>query len=179
VDARNQYTRDHSKKVAEYALALAEVLKMEPLERSRLEACALLHDVGKVGINDEILNKSGELTAEEWEVVKTHPQLGATIVGRVPQLAHCVASIRHHHERYDGTGYPNGLKGDDIPLLARILAIANAFAAMTTARPYADALSSEGALEEIKRGAGKQFDPNLVQNFLSIYGDRLAAKKKI
>ena len=170
VDARGHYTRSHLKKVTEYTLALAEALKMESLEISRLETCALLHDIGKIGVSEEILNKRGELTAEEWEAIKVHSQLGATIVSRIPQLSHCVAGILHHHERYDGSGYPKGLKGDDIPLEARILAIADAFAAMTSERSYSDTLTYEDALEEIRRGAGKQFDPYLVENFLSIYG---------
>jgi diguanylate cyclase (GGDEF)-like protein len=178
VDARGQYSHGHLKEVTEYALAMAEALNMETQERSKLETCALLHDIGKIGISDEILNKPAELTDKEWDAVKTHPQLGAAIVGHVPQLAHCVAGILHHHEWYDGSGYPKGLKGDKIPLEARILAIANAFAAMTCERSYSDTLSREDALEEIKRGAGKQFDPNLVEIFLSIYGGRLTATKK-
>jgi len=170
VDARGHYARSHIKKVTEYTLALAEALKMESLEISRLETCALLHDIGKIGVSEEILNKRGELTAEEWEAIKVHSQLGASIVSHIPQLAHCVAGILHHHERYDGSGYPKGLKGDDIPLDARILAITDAFAAMTSERSYSDALTYEDALEEIRRGAGKQFDPYLVENFLTIYG---------
>jgi diguanylate cyclase (GGDEF)-like protein len=178
VDARDHYTGDHSKRVTEYALALAKELKLKPPELDRLEACAKLHDIGKIGIRDEILSKPGELTAEEWEAVKIHSQLGASIVGRVPQLASCVAGILYHHEWYDGSGYPEGLKGDEIPLEARILAIADAFASMTSERPYADTLTCEKALEEIKRGAGKQFDPCLVENFLSIYGGRTLQTRK-
>jgi diguanylate cyclase (GGDEF)-like protein/putative nucleotidyltransferase with HDIG domain len=168
VDARDHYTRSHSRKVNEYALALAEALNLEPLEVTRLTTCALLHDIGKIGISDEILNKPGKLTDEEWEAIKNHPQLGATIVGRVRELAPCVPGIRHHHEKYDGSGYPKGLKGKDIPLEARILAIADAFAAMTSERRYSDTLSYEQALEEIKRGAGTQFDSDLVEVFLRL-----------
>ena len=168
VDAKDHYTRSHSKRVSEYAMALAEALNLEPLEISRLEACALLHDIGKISINDEILTKWDKLTAKEWEAVKVHPQVGATIASHTRQLTPCIAGILHHHERYDGGGYPKGLKGKDIPLEARILAIADAFAAMTSARPYSEALSCEEALEEMKRGAGKQFDPKLVEAFLSI-----------
>ena len=178
VDARDHYTRNHSKKVTEYAMALAKALKLEPLELSRLSSCALLHDVGKIGTSDEILNKPGKLTAEEWEVVKLHPQLGAAIVSHTPQLAPCIAGILHHHERYDGSGYPRGLKGEDIPLEARILALADAFAAMTSERSYSDALSFEEALKEIKRGAGRQFDPHLVEVFLSAVKDVTATEKR-
>ena len=168
VDARDHYTRSHSKKVNEYAVALAEALNLEPLEITKLSTCALLHDIGKIGISDEILNKPGKLNAEEWEVVKNHPQLGTTIVSHIRQLAPCVNGILHHHERYDGTGYPKGLKGEDIPLEARILAVADAFSAMTSERPHSEASSYEEAMEELKRGAGTQFDPNLVEVFLSI-----------
>jgi len=178
VDARSRYTRNHSKKVAEYSLALAKALNLKSPETEKLEACALLHDIGKVGISVEILNKPGKLTAEEWDSVRVHPQMGAAIVGSVPQLAHCLAGILHHHEWYDGSGYPQGLKGDDIPMEGRMLAIADAFTALTSERPYSDTLNFEDALEEIKRGAGKQFDPYLVDNFLSIYGKRFAATAK-
>jgi len=168
VDARDHYTRSHSKKVNEYAVALAEAINLEPLEINKLSTCALLHDIGKIGISDEILSKPGVLTAGEWEVVKNHPQLGAAIASHVRQLAPCVKGILHHHERYDGTGYPKGLKGEAIPLEARILAIADAFAAMTSERPHSEASSYEEAVEEIRRNAGTQFDPNLVKIFLSI-----------
>ena len=178
VDARSQSPHGHSEKVTECTLALAEALKLEPADISRLETCATLHDIGKIGISEEILSKPGSLTAEEWEEVKTHPQLGATIVSRVPQLAPCAPGIRHHHEWYDGSGYPDGIKGDEIPLEARILAIADAFAAMTSERSYSDTLSYEDALEEIRRGAGKQFDPELVKSFLAIYEGRLTATRK-
>ena len=168
VDARDHYTRSHSKKVSEYAAALAEALNLESLEINKLGTCALLHDIGKIGISDEILTKQDELTAKEWEAIKAHPQLGATIVSHVGHLAPCIPGILHHHERYDGSGYPQGLKGEEIPLEARILAIADAFAAMISERPFSNTLSYEEALEEIKRGAGKQFDPNLAEVFLSV-----------
>jgi diguanylate cyclase (GGDEF)-like protein/putative nucleotidyltransferase with HDIG domain len=168
VDARDHYTCSHSKKVSEYAIAIAEALNLEPLEINKLGTCALLHDIGKIGISDEILTKQCELTAEEWEEIKAHPQLGATIVSHVGHLAPYILGILHHHERYDGSGYPRGLKGEEIPLEARILAIADAFAAMTSERPFSNTLSYEEALEEIKRGAGKQFDPKLAEVFLSI-----------
>jgi len=168
VDAKDHYTRSHSERVSWYAMALAEALNLEPLEISRLKACALLHDIGKISISGEILTKWGKLTAKEWEAIKVHPQVGANIAGHARQLSPCIAGIMHHHERYDGGGYPKGLKGEDIPLEARILAIADAFAAMTSTRPYSEALSCEEALEEMKRGAGKQFDPKLVEVFVSI-----------
>ena len=168
VDAKDHYTSSHSERVSEYATALAVALNLEPEAISRLKTCALMHDIGKISISGETLNKWDKLTAEEWEEIKIHPQVGATIISHARQLSPCIAGIMHHHERYDGGGYPKGLKGEDIPLEARILAIADAFAAMTSNRSYAKALSCGEALEEMKRGAGKQFDPKLVEVFVSI-----------
>ena len=111
VDSRSYYTTKHSKKVTDYALALAKVLELDKEETLKIETCAMLHDVGKIAINSELLNKSGELTEKEWEIIKTHPRLGADIVKQIPQLAHCVEPILHHHEKYDGTGYPDGQEG--------------------------------------------------------------------
>ncbi|MFC1914874.1 diguanylate cyclase [Chloroflexota bacterium] len=178
VDAKDQYTRDHSKRVEEYAVALAKALDLEPLEISNIRTCALLHDIGKIGISGEVLNKVGKLTAEEREAIGGHPQLGASIARHASQLAPCIAGILHHHEKYDGMGYPKGLKGKDIPLAARILAITDAFAAMTSIRPYAETLSQEAALEEIGRGAGTQFDPELVEIFLGNVKRALSLSKK-
>ena len=168
VDTKDHYANNHSQKVKEYAVALAKNLDLESADIARLSTCALLHDIGKIGISDEIINKPDGLNAEEWEIIKSHPQLGADIISHFPQLASCLTSILYHHERYDGRGYPSGLKGEAIPLEARILNIVDAFAAMTSVRPYRDALSFEQALEELKRGAGTQFDPHLVETFLSV-----------
>ncbi|MDH5696789.1 MAG: diguanylate cyclase, partial [Dehalococcoidia bacterium] len=159
VDAKDPYTYDHSRKVNAYAVDLAEAIDLLPDEVSRVSTAALLHDIGKIGISDKILSKKGKLSAEEWEQIKTHPRLGANIVGNVPNLVPCVGGILYHHERWDGTGYPEGLAGEAIPLEARILAIADAFAAMTSARPYRDALCHEKVLEELRGNAGEQFDP--------------------
>ena len=178
VDARDHYTRSHSKKVNKYTVALAEALNLEPLEISRLTTCALLHDIGKIGINDEILNKRGKLSSEEWQAIKVHPQLGATIASHARHLAPCVPGILHHHERYDGSGYPRGLKGEEIPLEARILAIADAFAAMTSNRHHSGALSYEEAVKEIRLNAGKQFDPKMVDIFLSTIKTGLVAARE-
>lgn len=178
IDNRSYFNDKHSKKVAEYALELGKSLKLKPVEMNQLEISALLRDIGKVVISDHVINKKGQLTPEEWEIVKTHPNLGATIAQRVPQLSPCVDAICYHHERYDGTGYPDGLKGDEIPLEARILAVADAFAAMTSERPYADTLTHEEALKEIEKGAGKQFDPNLAEAFIDVHSRNLVIAKK-
>jgi len=177
VDARDRYTRSHSQKVNDFAMAIAESLHMDPLEKNRLSMCALLHDLGKIGVSSEILNKSGKLSDEDWEAIKQHPKLGAMIIAQVQNLALCVPGILGHHERYDGMGYPQGLKGEDIPLEARILAIADSFAAMTAERHYAVAMTYEKAIKELKNNSGTQFDPALVDVFIQCnimdYGQKI------
>ncbi len=168
VEAKDPYTYGHSKRVNIYAVALAEAIGLSPDEVSALSAAALLHDIGKVGIPDKVLNKKGKLTKEDWETIKAHPKLGANIISSIPRLAPSVNSILYHHERWDGSGYPEGLKGEEIPLEARILAIADSFEAMTAARPYRPALSLEEVITELRQGAGLQFDPKLVEVFIGI-----------
>jgi diguanylate cyclase (GGDEF)-like protein len=168
IEARDPYTYGHSRKVRGYAVALAEALNLPSDKVAIISHAALLHDIGKIGILDEVLNKPGRLEANERELIKTHPQLSRTIVGHVPSLTPCIPAILHHHERWDGEGYPNGLKETAIPLEARILAIADSFDAMTSLRPYRAPLSTQEAIEEIKRCAGTQFDPTLVVEFLLI-----------
>ncbi len=178
VDSRTYFSHNHSKRVTDYSMVIASALKMDTTEMARLEVCALMHDIGKITISDTILNKQGKLNAKEWEIVKMHPQLGAAIANRIPQLSPCAEAILHHHEWFDGSGYPDGLKGEDIPLEARILAIADAMAAMTSERPYSDTLSHEQAIEELKRYAGKQFDPYLVEQFISTYTRNINGARK-
>jgi diguanylate cyclase (GGDEF)-like protein len=168
VDARDHYTNSHWKKVKEYAVLLAQALKLEAMEIGKLENCALLHDIGKISVSEKILNKSEALTEEEWETIKDHPQVGAKIASHISSLTPCLAGILHHHERYDGQGYPRGLKGEEIPLEARILAIADAYAAMTSVRSYSKALPTKEALEELHQNSGTQFDPDLVAIFRSV-----------
>ena len=168
VDAKDHYTYGHSRKVNTYAVALAEAIGLPPDEVSKISTAALLHDIGKIGIPDRILNKKGKLTDEEWEAIKSHPRLGANIVGNVPGLVPCVSGILYHHERWDGTGYPEGLEGEAIPLDARILDIADAFAAMASVRPYREAFCEEKVIEKLKQNAGKQFDPMLVEVFIGV-----------
>jgi HD-GYP domain-containing protein (c-di-GMP phosphodiesterase class II) len=127
----------------------------------------LLHDVGKVGIPDEILRKPGRLTDEEYDVMKQHPVVGAMIVSSMPGFQEIIPGVRNHHERWDGTGYPDGLAGEAIPLLGRLLAVPDTMSAMTTDRPYRKGLTWEAALEEVERKSGTQFDPSIVAAFLS------------
>ena len=168
VEARDHYTYGHSRKVNTYAVALAELIGLSPDEVSKVSTAALLHDIGKIGVPDKILNKKGKLSEEDWEAIRSHPRLGANIVGNIPNLVPCVGGILYHHERWDGGGYPEGLKGEEIPIEARILAIADTFAAMTSARPYRPALHTEEVIKEIRRCTGSQFDPKLVEGFIGI-----------
>jgi diguanylate cyclase (GGDEF)-like protein/putative nucleotidyltransferase with HDIG domain len=166
VDAKDHYTRAHSEDVTSHALFLADAMGLGEEDRRLLRLAGLLHDIGKIGVPDGILRKPGPLTAEEFEVVKQHVALGDAIVGAVPQLTEVRSSVRHHHERWDGGGYLDGLAGERIPLLARVLAVADAYSAMTTTRPYRKALSAEMALGRIARAAGGQLDPGLAMTFV-------------
>ncbi len=168
VEAKDPCTYGHSRRVNTYAVALAEAVGLSSDQVSRVSTAALLHDIGKIGVPDRVLNRKRKLGAEDWELIKTHPRLGATIVGNIPNLIPCVSSILHHHERWDGGGYPEGLKGEEISIEARILAVADAYEAMSSARPYRAALSTEKVLNELRRCAGSQLDPELVEVFIGI-----------
>lgn len=168
VEARDIYTHGHSRRVRDYAVALAEALGLPSERIANLSTAALLHDIGKIGIPDELLRKDDKMTAEQWEIIQSHTKLAAAIVGRIPSLTPCLPAILHHHERWDGNGYPTGLRGEAIPLEARILAIADAFEAMTASRPYHQPMTLGKAIEELKRNSGAQFDPKLVEVFLNI-----------
>jgi HD-GYP domain-containing protein (c-di-GMP phosphodiesterase class II) len=151
-------------------MALANALNMDEQEAELLEMCALLHDAGKIGIHKDILCKPGELTPEETIVFKTHPQLGSNIVKQIPQMSGCADVILHHHEWYDGSGYPDGLKGNAIPLASRIISIAEAFVTMTSERSYTRTRTPEEGIKELQRFSGLQFDPALIKQFISIFG---------
>lgn len=168
VDAKDSYTYGHSRKVSEYAVAVAEAYNLPQDRISTIRAASLLHDIGKVGVPDSILNKKTPLTEEEWKPIKAHPELGVEILRHVIDLVNCLPAILHHHEHHDGSGYPAGLSGNGIPLEARILSVADAYDAMTSLRSYHKQLSVEEALEEIKRCAGTQFDPEVVKIFCGI-----------
>ena len=166
LDTRDAIASGHSQRVAEYSKALAERLGLSPAEKRNLELAALLHDVGKIGISEYILGKPGKLTDQELFMVKKHPEIGGHILEDVDFLKPTISSIRHHHERFDGKGYPDGLAGDDIPLLARIISAAETYDFLTSDLSYRKALTREQAFEEMKNASGSQLDPVIVSNFM-------------
>ena len=168
MDARDAYTGDHSQRLAAWAEATARELGCSEGEIQAIRWGALLHDIGKIGVPDEILRKPGPLDEQEWDVIKRHPDIGAEIVAPVKRLAGVVPIIRHHQEWWDGTGYPAGLRGRDIPLGARILAVVDAYGAIIDERPYKRARSHAEAVAELRRCAGTQFDPQVVEAFLQV-----------
>jgi putative nucleotidyltransferase with HDIG domain len=168
LDAREHETFSHSLRVRSYTRHLARRAGFPPALLPSLEHGALLHDIGKVAVADSILLKPGKLTAEEWVEMRKHPIAGDEILRRVPFLRPASAIVRHHHERFDGTGYPDGLKGPEIPLGARIFAVVDTLDAMTSDRTYRKAPGFEAARAEIQRCSGRQFDPHIVELFLRI-----------
>lgn len=169
VDEKDPYTRGHSDRVTRYSLLIAKELNLPAAFMETLQISAQLHDVGKIGIEDHILKKPGALTEEEFEVMKTHTTKGANILRPVPQLAEMLPGIELHHEALDGRGYPYGLKGDQIPMLARVIAVADTFDALTTNRPYQQAHTPDQALQIIRNLAGKRLDPTAVDALLAVY----------
>lgn len=165
VDNKDYYTRAHSEEVTEYAIWIAQELGLSEEAIKTIRFAGLLHDVGKIGIPDEILRKPGHLTDEEYEVMKQHPVVGAMIVSSIPDMSEILPGVKHHHERWDGAGYPDRLAGEAIPLLARILAVPDTFSAMTTDRPYRKGMKWDVAMQKIKEGRGTQFDPTIVDAF--------------
>jgi len=178
VESNDPYTYGHSRKVNTYAVALAEAIGLSTDQVANVSTAALLHDIGKIGIPDRVLNKKEKLNEKDWKAIKTHPKLGATIIRNVPHLAPCVNIVLYHHERWDGSGYPEGLKGEQIPIEARIIAIAESFDAMTSSLPYRPALPLEETIKELRKGAGLQFDPKLVDAFIRIVEAGLPGKGK-
>ena len=171
VEAKDSTTRGHLDRTHRVGLALAERIDPELAARPEVGYGFFLHDIGKVGVPESVLCKPGPLDDEEWAVMREHPAIGAQIVSPIRFLAGAVEIVRTHHERWDGLGYPSGLRGEEIPLAARIFAIADSFDAMTSDRPYRPAMPIERALEEIRAGAGTQFDPDVADAFLDLVDD--------
>lgn len=166
LEEKDSYTYGHSIRLAEYAVMLATEMGLSEEEIREAELSALLHDVGKIGIPDSVLLKPARLTRAEFEIMKTHPVRSERIVQKISSLQHLLPGIRHHHERWDGHGYPDGLKGEEIPLYARLILVVDTFDAMTSTRPYRLALDKEVAIQELRRCAGTQFDADMVEHFI-------------
>lgn len=175
ISSRDPYTGGHVKRVMKYSLKLAERMGLPEEERERLRLAAILHDVGKIGIDDAILRKSGRLSPEEAATMKEHPEIGARILKNIEGMEDVVDAVRHHHEHYDGSGYPDGLKGEDIPLYARIVAFADAYDSLTTDRPYRKAISAREALKIFCKNGCSEYDPYLTDLFF----EEIATENKL
>ena len=171
LDARDHYTAGHSAAVAIYARDIAIQAGLSQSERDKAHLCGLLHDIGKIGVPVGVLEKRGSLTTGEWSAVQSHAEVGASILDRIEAYEEIATAVRHHHERYDGEGYPNGIAGEEIPLLSRIVAVADAYSAMTSERPYRIALSAQEARDRIERESGEQFDPIVVRALTAVLDD--------
>lgn len=168
VDAKDSYTKGHSDRVAYYAKLLAKELKLDEVEQERIYIGGLFHDIGKIGVPDNILQKQGKLTDEEYSIIKKHPKIGEHIIDAATIFDDIITIVEYHHERFDGRGYPEGLVGKNIPFYARIVAIADAFDAMTSDRQYRTKLTLEETLQEIEKNFDKQFDKELAEKFIQL-----------
>lgn len=168
IDAKDSYTNGHSTRVAEYSVMLAEKMGYTGERLERVQFAALLHDIGKIGVPVEIINKPARLTDEEYEIIKTHPVIGANILKEITEIPDISIGARYHHERYDGKGYPDHLKGQDIPEIARIIGVADSYDVMTSTRSYRDVLPQEVVRKEIEKGKGTQFDPEIADIMLKL-----------
>jgi HD-GYP domain-containing protein (c-di-GMP phosphodiesterase class II) len=175
IDASDPFTRGHSERVTEYAVAIARELGLSEQRVMTIEYASLIHDMGKISLQHSILLKPGKLTDEEWERMKTHPETGARIVSDLRFLRGAKDVVLHHHERFDGLGYPHGLAGSEIPLEARIVKVADAFDAMMSDRPYRPSLGTDAAISELERGKGSEFDPSVVDAFVRLLRERRVA----
>ncbi|MDY0002559.1 MAG: HD-GYP domain-containing protein, partial [Polyangia bacterium] len=179
LEARDSYTRGHSERVTRYALSIAVALGLPEDERKIIEHAGLLHDIGKIGISDTILNKTSRLSAEDRKIIEHHPIFGDTILGPIQFLHRVQLVVKHHHEHFDGGGYPDGLAGEAIPLAARIICVADSFDAMTSDRPYRPALARTDAIAELVRNKGGQFDPRIVDLFVAILDTRFPDRSPV
>ena len=168
LDARDQSAPGHCRRVAKLAVQLGRKMGMTDEDLLALEQGARLHDIGKLGIPDTILMKPGPLTEKERKMIEKHPEIGCHIVEDIEFLKDAMPIIRHHHERYDGTGYPDGLKGNEIPILARLFTVVDAYDAQTNQRPYNTVLSTQRSLEELRASKGTGFDPDVVEAFIEM-----------
>ena len=168
IDAKDKYTNGHSMRVARYSKMIAERMGFTEAQIEEINNMAMLHDIGKIGIPDAIINKTSRLTDEEYDIIKTHPAVGYDILSEMPELQSVGVGARWHHERYDGKGYPDGLKGEEIPLPARIIGVADAYDAMTSNRSYRKYLPQDAVRSELKNGTGTQFDPEIAGIMLEI-----------
>lgn len=171
IETRDPYTGGHTKRVLEYSMAIAKELKLSTSVMEILKLSAVLHDIGKIGIEDRILRKDAPLNVDEASTMKSHPQLGVEILKHVPQLKDVIPGMLYHHERIDGLGYPRGFKGSQIPLIAKIISVADTYDAITTTRPYRKGLPPEVALKELKKHSGKQFDGKVVDAFIKAFAN--------
>jgi response regulator RpfG family c-di-GMP phosphodiesterase len=171
VAAKDAYTSSHSEGVAEYAMLLLEGLSLglSPEDKEIFRYVCTLHDIGKIGVSEQILRKVGKLTEEEWKEIRKHPEIGASILNPIEFLGKFIPMVLYHHERFNGKGYPEGKEGGEIPSLARILAVADAYHAMRSDRPYRPAMSEKDALKQLEMGAGTQFDPEIVKVALKVF----------
>jgi len=164
---------EHSRLVTHYTLLMARSLGFTPEDERKLQHSSLLHDLGKMGVDRQIIEKKGKLTPQEWELIQAHPLNSVKILSIFPYFREIIPVVRHHHEWYDGTGYPDGLMGEEIPLMSRIIMIADAYAAMISERPYRAALTADDALSIIEENKGRQFDPKLVSLFITVVSEDL------
>jgi response regulator RpfG family c-di-GMP phosphodiesterase len=168
LEAKDEYTQGHSARVAEESVSIARYLSLSDTEIQRIWLAGYLHDIGKIGIKEAVLNKPGKLNEEEWDLIQQHPVVAGRILGPIPELSDIIDIIVHHHERYDGSGYPDGLEGNSIPLGARILAVADTYDALTSRRPYRDSLTLEEAHRILEEAAGTYLDPVIARAFLNL-----------
>jgi HD-GYP domain-containing protein (c-di-GMP phosphodiesterase class II) len=177
IEAKDKYTSGHTERVVEYSLKIGMQLKKMrairnwELFQKDLKIAALLHDIGKIGVPEKVLNKKASLNEKEWQIIKSHPMMGEGILNPIKDLKKVILAVRYHHERYDGHGYPAGLAGRKIPLIAAIISVADAYDAMISRRPYRKAFSRKEAISIIKKNSGKQFHPKVVEAFLRIFVD--------